>query len=129
MKDVKTSDTHNFALVGHSGDGKTSLGEALLHAAGATHALGSVTEGTSALNHLPEEQERHTSISSSIYSFEHGDARFTLIDTPGDSNFLADGLIALAALDGAVLLVSGVDGSKVGTDRMLRACRRRNIPS
>ncbi len=56
MKDVKTSDTHNFALVGHSGDGKTSLGEAILHIAGATGTLGSVTEGTSVLNHLPEER-------------------------------------------------------------------------
>ena len=42
----RSSDTHNFALVGHSGDGKTSLGEALLHAAGATPALGSVDDGT-----------------------------------------------------------------------------------
>ena len=126
MKDVKTSDTHNFALVGHSSDGKTSLGEALLHAAGATHALGSVVEGTSVLNHLPEEQERHTSISSSFYGFDHGSQRFTLIDTPGDSNFLADGMIALAALDGAVLLVSGAGGAKVGTDRMFRACRSRD---
>ena len=55
MKNVKVGDTYNFALVGHSGDGKTSLAEALLHGAGATTSLGSVTEGTSSLNFLPEE--------------------------------------------------------------------------
>ena len=128
MKDVKVSDTRNFALVGHSGDGKTSLGEALLHVAGATHSLGSVTEGTSVLNHLPEEQERHTTITSSVYAFDAGGQHFTLVDTPGDSNFQADGQIALRALDGAVLLVSAVDGAKVGTSRMFRFCRDQGIP-
>ena len=128
MKDVKTDNTHNFALVGHSGDGKTSLGEAILHGAGATSTLGSVTEGSSVLNHLPEEQERHTTITSSLYAFDHGGKHFTLVDTPGDSNFQADGQIALSALDGAVLLVSAVDGAKVGTDRMFRFCRERSLP-
>ena len=54
MKNVKVGDTHNFALVGHSGDGKTSVGEALLHAAGATEALGSVTAGTSSLGNFDD---------------------------------------------------------------------------
>ena len=128
MKDVKVSDTKNFALVGHSGDGKTSLGEALLHAAGATHSLGSVTQGTSVLNHLPEEQERHTTITSSIYSFDANGKHYTLVDTPGDSNFQADGQIALRALDGGVLVVSGTEGAKVGTGRMFRFCRELGIP-
>ncbi len=128
MKDVKVGETRNFAIVGHSGDGKTSLGEALLHRAGATPSQGSVTDGTSVLNHLPEEKERHTTISSSVYGFDWNGLHLTLVDTPGDSNFQADGQVALNALDGAVLLVSAVDGAKVGTDRMLRYCRERGIP-
>ena len=48
MKDVKVSDTHNYAIVGHAHDGKTSLGEAILHGVGATPALGSVAAGTTA---------------------------------------------------------------------------------
>jgi len=129
MKNVKVSDTHNFALVGHSGDGKTSLGEALLHVAGATTSLGKVTDGSSALNFLPEEKERQTTISSSIYAFDWNDKHLTLVDAPGDSNFQPDGLIALQGLDGAVLVVSAVDGAKVGTQRMLRACREGEIPT
>jgi elongation factor G len=128
VKDVKTSDTYSFALVGHSGDGKTSLGEALLHRAGATPALGSVGAGTSVLNFLPEEKERQTTITSAVFSFDHGGRHYTLVDTPGDSNFQADGQVALHALDGAVLVVSAVDGAKVGTDRMFRFCRERGIP-
>ncbi len=128
MKNVKVADTHNFALVGHSGDGKTSLGEALLHGAGATRELGKVTDGTSVLNFLPEEKERHTTISTSIYGFDWNGKHLTLADTPGDSNFQADGRIVLQGLDGAVLVVSAVDGAKVGTQRMLRACRDGGIP-
>jgi elongation factor G len=128
MKNVKVADTRNFALVGHSADGKTSLGEALLHAAGATPALGKVVDGTSVLNHLPEEKERHTTIRSSVYSFDWKGLHLTLVDTPGDSNFAADGRIALHGLDGAVLVVGAVDGAKVGTQRMLAACRERGLP-
>jgi elongation factor G len=129
MRNVKVSDTHNFALVGHSGDGKTSLGEALLHVAGATHALGSVSDGTSVLNYLPEEKERQTTISSSVYAFDWNGKHLTLVDTPGDSNFQADGRIALQALDGAVLVLGAVGGAKVGTQRMLHACREAGIPT
>ena len=129
MKNVKVSDTHNFALVGHSGDGKTSLGEALLHAAGATSALGRVDDGSSLLNYLPEEKERRHTITSSVFGFDFGARHVTLVDTPGDSNFQADGQIALHALDGAVLVCSAVGGAKVGTSRMWRACQRLGLPT
>ncbi|HEX5065265.1 MAG TPA: elongation factor G [Myxococcota bacterium] len=128
MKDVNASHTHNFALVGHSGDGKTSLGEALLHQSGATQALGSVSAGTSVLNFLPEEKERQTTITSSVYAFDTDGLHFTMVDAPGDSNFQADGQVALHALDGAVLVVSADHGAKVGTDRMFRFCREHGIP-
>jgi elongation factor G len=129
MKNVKVSDTHNFAIVGHSGDGKTSLGEALLHASGATPTLGRVDDGSSHLNYLPEEKERRTTITSSVYGFDAGGRHLTLVDTPGDSNFQADGQIALHALDGAVLVCSAVGGVKVGTSRMWHACERLAVPA
>jgi elongation factor G len=121
MKDVGVRDTRNFALIGHAGDGKTSLGEALLHRAGATKELGSVDRGTSVLSPLPEEKERHHTLSCHFYAFDWQGKHITLIDTPGDPNFLADGEIELPALDGAVLVVSAVDGAKVGTERMWRS--------
>jgi len=128
MKDVKVSDTHNYAIVGHAHDGKTSLGEAILHAAGATHSLGSVASGTTVLNLLPEEKERKTTMTSCVYSYDAGGKHFSLVDTPGDSNFAADAQIVLQRLDGAVLVVSAVDGARVGTDRSYRFCREHDIP-
>jgi elongation factor G len=128
MKNVKAADTRNFALIGHSGDGKTSLGEALLHVAGATQSLGSVSDGTSTLNYLPEEKERHTTITSSVYAFDWNGMHLTLVDTPGDSNFQADGRIVLRGLDAGVVVVGAVGGAKVGTQRMVQACRDTGMP-
>jgi elongation factor G len=128
MKDVKVSDTHNYAIVGHAHDGKTSLGEAILHVAGATHTLGSVAAGTTVLNPLPEEKERKTTMASCVYSYDAGGKHFSLVDTPGDSNFAADAQVVLQRLDGAVLVVSAVDGARVGTDRSYRFCRDHGIP-
>jgi elongation factor G len=128
MKSAKPSETYNFALVGHAGDGKTSLGEAILHVAGARAELGRVTDGSSCLNYLPEEKERHHTISSAIFAFDWNDRHLTLVDTPGDSNFQAEGRIALHALDGAVLVVSAVGGAKVGAQRMVVAAKALGLP-
>jgi len=128
MKDVKVNDTHCFALIGHTGDGKTSLGEAILHRAGATSSLGVVSEGTAHLSILPEEKERQSTLTSSVFGFDWSGKHLTLVDTPGDSNFQADGRIALYALDGAILLVSAASGPKVGTQRMLQFCRSQQLP-
>jgi elongation factor G len=124
MKDVSPADTRNFALVGHAADGKTSLGEAILWKAGAIHALGSVPAGGSVLTTLPEEKERQgASVGAAVYAFDFGGKHMTLVDTPGDPNFQGDGVLALHALDAAVLVLSAIDGAKVGTERMWRTAR------
>jgi len=124
MQNVHIENTRNFALIGHSGDGKTTLGESLIHCAGVTEIAGRVDDDTSILNYLPEEKLGHTaSITSHVFGFDHSDHHLTLVDTPGDPNFQGDGKIALQALDAAVLLVSAVDGAKAGTEKMLRAAQ------
>lgn len=124
MQNVESQNTRNFALIGHAGDGKTSLGEAILHAAGAIPELGRVDDGSSVLNYLPEEKDGHTaSISAHVYGFDWNDNHLSLVDTPGDRNFQGDGLVALQALDGAVLVLSAVDGVKAGSEKMLSAAR------
>src|SRR4030095_10883524 len=92
------------------------------------HTLGSVVAGTSVLNQLPEEKERKTTMTSCVFSYDAGGKHFSLVDTPGDSNFAADAQIALQRLDGALRVVSPVDGARVGTDRVSRYCREHAIP-
>ena len=130
MRNVQADHTRNFALIGHSGDGKTSLGEAILHRAGITSELGSVDDGTSVLNYLPEERTGHhtASITSHIFAFDWHDQHLTLVDTPGDPNFQGDGEVALQALDGAILVIDAVDGVKSGTQRMLHAAESLDLP-
>lgn len=114
--------TRNFALIGHASDGKTTLGEAMLFRAGATPKQGSVDDGSSVLNTLAEERDGHAhTITSHVYSFDFADQRVALVDTPGHPNFQPDGRIAVQALDGAIVVVSAVDGAKVGTHKMLAA--------
>ena len=128
MQNVESQNTRNFALIGHAGDGKTSLGEAILHAAGVTQELGKVDDGTSILNYLPEEKDGHiASISAHIYGFDWADNHLTLVDTPGDRNFQGDGIVVLQALDGAVLVISAMDGVKAGTEKMLAAARESGV--
>ena len=85
----------NVALVGHRGSGKTSLHEALLFEAGVVNRLGSVVEGTTVSDTDPDEKARQMSISLALSTFEWQDRKVNLIDTPGDSSFIADAIAAL----------------------------------
>ncbi|HWM64036.1 MAG TPA: elongation factor G [Solirubrobacterales bacterium] len=110
----------NVALVGHRGCGKTSLHEAMLFEAGATRRLGAVAEGTTVSDHEPDEQEREMSIGASVAAFEHDGREINLIDTPGEPSFVADAVAALRVADAAVLVVNGVTGVEVQTERLWR---------
>src|SRR5947209_10725326 len=102
----KASDRiRNVALVGHRGSGKTSLHEALLFQAGATNRLGTVLDGTTVSDSDPDEKSRCMSISAAVSSFEWQDRKVNLIDTPGDSSFVADALGALRVSEAAVFVV------------------------
>ena len=116
-----------FALIGHGGDGKTTLADSLLVAAGVANRPGSVEDGTSFMNYQPEEKARRVTISASICSFEHEGGSYTLIDTPGDSNFAGELDAALNAVDSAVLVLSARDGVRVGSEKAFRLARERGV--
>jgi elongation factor G len=108
----------NVALIGHRGSGKTSLTEALLFEAGVINRLGRVGEGTTVADFEPDEQEREMSIGASVVSFEYGDRKINLIDTPGDPSFVADTLAGLRVVDAAVVVINAVMGVEVHTERL-----------
>jgi elongation factor G len=105
------------ALIGHRGSGKTSVNEALLFEAGAIKRLGSVADGTTTADSAPDEKAREMSINSSLASFRWDDRKINLIDTPGEPSFIADAAAALRVCEGAVMVVNGVMGVEVTTDR------------
>jgi elongation factor G len=108
----------NVAVVGHRGSGKTSLNEALLFQAGAVNRLGSVLDGTTVSDSDADEKSRQMSISAALSSFEWQDRKVNLIDTPGDSSFIADALGALRVCESAVFVVNAVMGVEVHTNRL-----------
>jgi len=108
----------NVALIGHRGCGKTSLHEAMLFEAGAVRRLGSVAAGTTLSDHEPDEQAREMSIGASVAAFDHDGREINLIDTPGEPSFVADAIAALRVADAAVVVVNGVSGVEVQTERL-----------
>jgi elongation factor G len=108
----------NVALVGHRGSGKTSLHEALLFGAGVINRLGSVVDGTTVSDTDPDEKARQMSISTALSSFQWEDRKVNLLDTPGDSSFIADALGALRVCESAVFVVNAVMGVEVHTTRL-----------
>ena len=127
MGSADTSRSINFALIGHAGDGKTTLADSLLVAAGVINRLGRVDDGTSFMNWLPEEKHRRASISTSICSFRWDEAEFTMLDAPGDANFAGEMRGAIAASDNAVLVLNAQDGVRVGTERAYHYAREHGL--
>jgi elongation factor G len=118
----------NFALVGHSGAGKTSLAEAMLFDAGVTTRLGRIEEGNTSLDFEPEEVRRGASISTGFHQFEWKKHRLVLIDTPGDMNFFTDTKLCLQGADAALVVIDAVDGVKVQTEQAWDLARRLELP-
>lgn len=109
--------TRNVILVSHSGVGKTSLIEAMLYHSGATNRLGRVDQGNTIADYNPDEIERKISINSKLLYTDWKNHHLNLLDTPGYADFVGEVLQALRAADSALVLVCGVSGIEVGTQR------------
>jgi ribosomal protection tetracycline resistance protein len=118
-----------MGILAHVDAGKTSLTERLLFDAGVIGELGSVDGGTTQTDSMDLERRRGITIRSAVVSFTVGDLRVNLIDTPGHSDFIADVERALTVLDGAVLVISAVEGVQVQTRVLMRTLARAKIPT
>ncbi|HXR72435.1 GTP-binding protein, partial [Actinocrinis sp.] len=121
--------TLNLGILAHVDAGKTSLTERLLHAAGVIDQPGSVDDGNTRTDTLELERRRGITIKSAVVSFDLGGVAVNLIDTPGHPDFIAEVERVLGVLDGAVLVVSAVEGVQAQTRVLMRALRRLDIPT
>jgi elongation factor G len=128
VDNVHSSRIHKVALVGPSGAGNTTLVESLLAGAGVLSRKGSVDDGTTACDVEPEAISRRSSVSLSIATFDVGEDRVHVLDTPGMADFVADVEIALAVADIVILVVSAVDGVGAHAIRLWRAAERAGVP-
>ncbi len=119
----------NLGILAHVDAGKTSLTERLLFAAGVISELGSVDAGSTQTDTGDLERRRGITITSAVASFDVGEHTVNLIDTPGHPDFIAEVERALGVLDGAVLVVSAVEGVQAHTRLLMRTLRRLRIPT
>ncbi|MFC8079508.1 GTP-binding protein [Streptomyces sp. NPDC057307] len=121
--------TLNLGILAHVDAGKTSLTERLLHAAGVIDEIGRVDDGNTQTDSLALERQRGITIKSAVVSFAVDDITVNLIDTPGHPDFIAEVERVLSVLDGAVLVVSAVEGVQAQTRVLMRTLRRLRIPT
>lgn len=118
-----------MGILAHVDAGKTSLTERLLHTTGVIDHIGCVDDGSTRTDSMELERRRGITIRSAVVSFELGDLTVNLIDTPGHSDFIAEVERALSVLDGAVLVISAVEGVQVQTRLLMRTLTRLRIPT
>jgi elongation factor G len=128
MKVYSGSEIRNVAIVGHNDTGKTTLVSQLLFNAGVTTRLGRVEDGTTTTDFDPDEIERKHSISSALAYVEWKDTKVNLIDTPGFGIFIMEAKGALRIADAAAIVVSGVTGVEVTTERVWKFAEQFHLP-
>lgn len=119
----------NFGLMAHVDAGKTTLTERMLLHAGVIRAVGSVDAGTAHTDFLEVERRRGISVRAAVTSFCYAGANINLIDTPGHVDFAGEVERVLPALDGAVIVLSAVEGVQAHTEQIFRALSAAGLPA
>jgi len=128
VKVYEGANIRNVAVVGHGHAGKTSLISAMLYTAGATQRLGRVDDGSATTDYDDEEVARQMSISASLAYAEWGQTKINFVDTPGFNMFVHEAKLALPVVDAAIVIVDGVAGVEVVTERVWSYCEEYKTP-
>ena len=128
MREYKSAEIRNIAVVGHGASGKTTLVDALAFVSGASRRHGSIKDGTTLTDTSPEEIARGYTIALATAHAEWRDTKINLLDTPGYADFAGDAIAGLVAADGALVTVGATGGVEVGTERMFREAVKRADP-
>jgi len=126
---VDISRLRNVVLAGHTGSGKTTIAEHLLHKAGVITRMGRVDDGTASLDFEPEEQKRKLSLSLAANTFDRDGSHVTLIDTPGYADFVGEVISGFAAADGSLITMDASGGVEAGTESAIRLGRATHTPA
>jgi elongation factor G len=118
----------NIGIIAHIDAGKTTTTERILYYTGHTHRLGSVDDGTTVTDFMPQERERGITIQSAAITCEWGKHKINLIDTPGHIDFTAEVQRSLRVLDGGVVVFDAVAGVEPQSETVWRQANRFSVP-
>ena len=127
MKEYMVKDIRNIAVLGHGSEGKTTLVEAMLYAAGVIDRQGRVEDGNTVSDYDPEEIKRHNSISASVAPIEIHNKKLNIIDVPGYFDFAGEMAGPLAAVEGAVIVMSASTGLSTGFEKAWDATEKQHV--
>ena len=127
MKDYMVKDIRNIAVLGHGSEGKTTLVESMLFAAGVTDRQGRVEDGNTVSDYDPEEIKRHISISAAVAPIEIHGKKLNLIDVPGYFDFAGEMSGPLHAVEGAVIVISAATGISTGFEKAWNATEKHGL--
>lgn len=128
MKTYSGENIRNVALVGHGHAGKTQLVSAMLYTSGAVPKMGHVDDGSTTTDYDEEEIARQMSISTGLAFVEWGKTKINILDTPGFNMFVHEAKMALPVVDAAIVVVDGVAGVEVVTQRVWNYCDEYKTP-
>lgn len=128
MKDYQTKNLRNVGVIGHSGCGKTTLTEALLYYTKTIDRFGKVEDGTTTSDYDIEERKRRISISASVAPIEWEDIKINLVDIPGYFDFIGEYIQGMRPVDVAMIVVCGVSGIEVGTEKAWSYVNKIKLP-
>jgi elongation factor G len=132
VKVYEAANLRNLALIGHGHAGKTTLVSAMLYTAGAAPRLGRVDDGSATTDYDEEEIARKMSIATGLAFVEWGKpeskVKINLLDTPGFNMFVHEAKVALPVVDAALVVVDGVAGVEVVTQRVWQYCNDIDLP-
>jgi elongation factor G len=128
VKVYEGANVRNVALVGHGDAGKTSLVAGMLYTAGSTQRLGRVDDGSTVTDFDEEEVARSMSISTSLAYAEWGKTKVNFLDTPGFNMFVHEAKTAMVAAESVLVVVDGVSGVEVVTDKVWNYCEEFQLP-
>jgi elongation factor G len=128
MKDYASSDLRSFAVLGHASAGKTMLTEAMLVTSGRIGRPGSIAAGTTVSDYHASEKQHQISVHCSLLNTEWMGKKFNILDTPGYTDFISEGLGALRVGDFALIVINAMHGLGVGTDAVWDYATRFGLP-
>ncbi len=128
LKEYKSGDIRNIAIIGHGGTGKSTLLDAMLFVNGKIDKIGNPENGTLTSDFEEEEKKRKISIKSSLGFVEVDGVKINIIDTPGTADFIGDQRAAVEVADTVILVVDSVDGVQIETEKAWRYLQEHHIP-